>query len=92
MWRSSVILTLKKLIEPILLFISDKNLACFVTFYFVLCLILEYSNIVRTYETPVCWDLRSKMYLDSVWRLDHFRIEMSRVLRTTECWKFYGKR
>ena len=27
----------------------------------------------------VCWDLKSKMYLDSVWLSDHFRIEMSRV-------------
>ena len=31
--------------------IVNKNLAGFVTFYFVLCLILVYSNIVKTYET-----------------------------------------
>ena len=72
MWRSSVILRLKKLIEPILLFVFDKNLANFVTFYFALCLLLVYSNIVRTYEMPVCRDLKSKMYLDTVWLSDHF--------------------
>ena len=56
----------KKLIEPILLFVFDKNLAGFVTFYFALCLTIPYSNIVRTHEMPVCWDLKSKMHLDSV--------------------------
>ena len=73
----------KKVIELILLFVFDKNLAGFVTFYFVLRLILAYSNTVRTYEMSVYWDLKSKMYLDSVCLSDHFRIEMSRVIGTT---------
>ena len=29
---------------------SNKNLPSFVTFYFSFCLILVYSNIVKTYE------------------------------------------
>ena len=36
----------------------NKNLAGFVTFYFALCLILMYINIVRTYETLLTQDLR----------------------------------
>ena len=36
----------------------DKNLADFVAFYFALCLISVYSNIVRTYETLLTYDLR----------------------------------
>ena len=32
---------------------------------------------------PVCWDLKNKMYLDSVWLSDQFRTEMSRVMGTT---------
>ena len=36
------------------------NLADFVTFYFALCLILVYSNIVRTYETLLTYDLRMR--------------------------------
>ena len=71
----SVTLRLEKLIPPILLFVFDKNLACFVTFYFALCLILAYSNIAGTYEMLVCWKLKSKMCLDSVGLSDHFRIE-----------------
>ena len=31
----------------------------------------------------VCWNLKSKMYLESVWLLDHFRIEIFRVIGTT---------
>ena len=38
----------------------DKNLAGFVAFYFALCLILVYSNIVRTYETLLTYDLIKK--------------------------------
>ena len=40
----------------------DKNLAGFVTFYFALCLILVYSNIVRTYETLLTYDLIKKRW------------------------------
>ena len=84
----------KRLIEPILLFVFDKNLAGFVTFYFALCLILAYSNIVKTCEMLVCWDVKSEMYLDSVWLSDHFQIEMSRVTETTMSAgsPIYGKR
>ena len=39
-------------------FIGVKNLENFVTFYFSLCLILVYSNIVRTYETLLTYELR----------------------------------
>ena len=38
----------------------DKKLAGFVTFCFALCLILVYSNIVRTYETLLTYNLRRK--------------------------------
>ena len=47
----------KKLIEPILLLVFNKNLAGFVTFYFALCSILAYSNNVRTYEMLLNYDL-----------------------------------
>ena len=47
----------KKLVEPILLLAFNKNLAGFVTFYFALCLILVYSNIVRTYEMLLTYNL-----------------------------------
>ena len=43
-------------------FIS-KNLAGFVTFYFALCIILVYSNIVRTYEMLLTYDLRTTKIL-----------------------------
>ena len=36
----------------------NKNLAGFFTFYFVLCLILVYSNIVKTHEILLTYDLR----------------------------------
>ena len=48
---------LTKLTEPILLFALNENLAAFVTFHFALCLKLVYSNIVRTYETLLTYDL-----------------------------------
>ena len=73
-------LKVKKLIKPILMFLT--NLAGFVTFYFALCPISAYSNIVRTYGMLVFWDLYSKIHLDSGWLSDHFRIEMSRVTGT----------
>ena len=47
----------KKLVDPILLLVFNKNLAGFVTFYFALCVILAYSNIVRTYEMLLTYDL-----------------------------------
>ena len=34
-----------------------KNLAGFVTFYFALCLILVYSNIIKIYERLLAYDL-----------------------------------
>ena len=36
----------------------NNNLAGFVTFYFALCLRLVYSNIVKTYETLLTYDVR----------------------------------
>ena len=53
----------KKLDEPILLLVFNKNLAGFVTFYFALCLILAYSNIVRTYEMLSTYDLHIRIIL-----------------------------
>ena len=32
---------------------------------------------------PECCDLKSEMFLDSVWLSDHFRIELSQVIGTT---------
>ena len=37
-----------------------KNLAGFVTFHFALCLTLASSNIVKTYESLLTYDLRIK--------------------------------
>ena len=37
--------------------VINRNLAGFITFYFSLCLILVYSNIVKTYETLLIYDL-----------------------------------
>ena len=31
----------------------------------------------------VSWDLYNKMYFDSVWLLDYFRVKMSMVIGTT---------
>ena len=36
----------------------NKNLAGFVTFYFALCYILVYSNIVKTYQSLLTYDFR----------------------------------
>ena len=44
------------LVEPILLLVFNKNLAGFVTFYFAL-FCLACSNIVRTYEMLLTYDL-----------------------------------
>ena len=38
-------------------YLINKNLAGFVTFYFALCFISVYSNIVKTYETLLIYDL-----------------------------------
>ena len=51
---------LKKLVEPILLLVFNNIFAGFVTFYFALCLILAYSNIVRTYEMLLTYDLHMR--------------------------------
>ena len=36
----------------------NNDLAGFITFYFALCLILVYSNVVKTYESLFTYDLR----------------------------------
>ena len=41
----------KKLIEPILLFVFDENLACFVTFYFDCVLYQHYSKIIHLLDS-----------------------------------------
>ena len=62
----------------------NKNLAGFFTFYFALCFILVYSNIVKTYETLLTYDLHirntdPRFHLVS-FKKKHFRSQMKNVV------------
>ena len=63
----------------------NKNLAGFVVFYFALCLILVYSNIVRTHERLLTCDLHIRntdpcFHLVSCYKKHFFRSQMKNAV------------
>ena len=62
----------------------NKDLAGFVTFYFALCLILVYSNIVKTYEMLLTYNIHIRntdpcFHLVSCYE-KHFRSQMENAV------------
>ena len=62
----------------------NKDLAGFVTFYFALCLILVYSNIVKTYEMLLTYNIHIRntdpcFHLVSCYE-KHFRSQMKNAV------------